>query len=82
MKLIQIDEQELDIFNYVRKFDGVDVSSLKNSHMNFNRNRLDNQLAIKITNEEEKYEYFIRKLIEDPEKYPEFVSLNYFIIRR
>lgn len=35
-----------------------------NSHLSFVRNKLDQQLSIKILSEEEKYVYFVRKLIE------------------
>lgn len=47
------------------------LSSRKNpmgdSHLNFIQNKLDQQLAIKITPEEEKYIYLIRKLREHNE---------------
>jgi hypothetical protein len=46
------------------------------SFLNFQQNKLDNHLVIKITNEEEKYVYLLKKLRD----YPHFVSI--FIIKK
>lgn len=78
-KLNQTDPYELDSFNYVQKANKSSshtvVSSfqqrrsLGEAHLSFIRTKLNQQLSIKIINEEEKYVYLVKNLKE----YPGFV---------
>lgn len=87
LKLIQTDQEELSEFNYaknlMKKKSDVDESkmifhahTMDNSHLNFTRNKLYQQLSIKILIEEKKYVYFVAKLTE----YSGFVRIVFLYI--